>query len=90
MKQEKDRAEGYLHSSTQKQLMDVCEKCLIQDHLQVFSDALLGFYEQRQEEDIARMGKLLSGVPTGQEVLESIRSIFWSRGLQEELAHAKD
>ena len=73
LKEEEDRVERYLHTSTRKTLISRCEKVLIRDHSETMWEEFQRLLDFDKDEDLQRMYALLSRIPEG---LEPLRKKF--------------
>jgi len=73
LKEEEDRVEMYLHSSTRKGLILKCEDVLIRAHAQKMWDDFQNLLDFDKDEDLQRMYALLARIPEG---LEPLRKKF--------------
>ncbi|KAG2009878.1 ubiquitin-protein ligase [Coprinopsis cinerea AmutBmut pab1-1] len=73
LREEEDRVERYLNTSTRKALITKCEHVLIRDHSQLMWDSFQSLLDYDKDEDLQRMYALLSRIPEG---LEPLRKRF--------------
>ncbi|TFK28030.1 Cullin-1 [Coprinopsis marcescibilis] len=73
LREEEDRVERYLNTSTRKALISKCEHVLIRDHSQLMWDSFQSLLDFDKDEDLQRMYSLLSRIPEG---LEPLRKKF--------------
>ncbi|KAK9475947.1 Cullin [Lipomyces japonicus] len=63
--EENARVQMYLHQSTEKVLMKVCETVLLNNHAELIREEFLNLLESNRQEDLKRMFSLLSRIPGG-------------------------
>lgn len=73
LRDEEDRVERYLNTSTRKALVSKCEHVLIRDHSQLMWESFQSLLDYDKDEDLQRMYALLSRIPEG---LEPLRKKF--------------
>ncbi|KAJ4478974.1 ubiquitin-protein ligase [Lentinula aciculospora] len=73
LREEEDRIERYLHTSTRKELITKCEHVLIREHSELMWESFQKLLDFDQDEDLQRMYALLSRIPEG---LEPLRKRF--------------
>ncbi|KAH7101599.1 Cullin-domain-containing protein [Auriculariales sp. MPI-PUGE-AT-0066] len=69
LREEEDRVERYLNSSTRKTLIGKCEQVLIKDHSERMWEDFQNLLDYDKDEDLQRMYALLSRIPDGLEPL---------------------
>ena len=69
LKEEEDRVERYLHTTTRKLLITKCEHVLIRTHSQLMWENFQSLLDYDKDEDLQRMYSLLSRIPEGLEPL---------------------
>jgi cullin 1 len=69
LKEEEDRVERYLHTTTRKLLISKCEDILIRTHAELMWDTSLSLLDYDKDQDLRRMYSLLSRIPEGLEPL---------------------
>jgi cullin 1 len=69
LKEEEDRAERYLHTTTRKLLITKCEHVLVRAHSQFMWENFQSLLYYYKDEDLQRMYSLLSRIPEGLEPL---------------------
>ncbi|UYV65136.1 CUL1 [Cordylochernes scorpioides] len=65
LKEEKYRAENFLHPSTWEPLKATCQRILLQEHLEKSNTAFNQLLMEEKEEDLTRMFELISEIPGG-------------------------
>ena len=73
LKEEEDRVERYLHTTTRKLLITKCEHVLVRAHSQLMWENFQSLLDYDKDEDLQRMYSLLSRIPEG---LEPLRKKF--------------
>ncbi|VDB91866.1 unnamed protein product [Peniophora sp. CBMAI 1063] len=73
LREEEDRVERYLHTTTRKLLVQKCEHVLIRSHAELMWDAFQTLLDFDKDEDLQRMYALLARIPEG---LEPLRKKF--------------
>lgn len=73
LREEEDRVERYLNTSTRKALVTKCEHVLIRDHATLMWENFQSLLDFDKDEDLQRMYSLLSRIPEG---LEPLRKKF--------------
>lgn len=73
LKEEEDRVERYLNTSTRKTLISKCEQVLIREHAETMREEFQKLLDFDKDEDLQRMYALLSRIPDG---LEPLRKKF--------------
>ncbi|ORX47764.1 Cullin-domain-containing protein [Hesseltinella vesiculosa] len=73
--EEENRVEMYLHESTAKTLISVCETVLVKNHAEVISDGFQQLLNLDKQDDLHRMYCLLARIPDG---LDPMRVSFES------------
>jgi cullin 1 len=73
LREEEDRVERYLNTSTRKALVTKCEHVLIRDHSKLMWENFQSLLDFDKDEDLQRMYALLSRIPEG---LEPLRKKF--------------
>lgn len=73
LKEEEDRVDRYLNTSTRKALVSKCEHVLIREHSDLMWDSFQSLLDFDKDEDLQRMYALLSRIPEG---LEPLRKKF--------------
>ncbi|TDL23149.1 Cullin-domain-containing protein [Rickenella mellea] len=73
LKEEEDRVERYLHTTTRKTLVAKCEHVLIREHSETMWEEFQKLLDFDKDEDLQRMYSLLSRIPEG---LEPLRKKF--------------
>jgi hypothetical protein len=73
LREEEDRVERYLNTSTRNALMGVCEHVLVRDHSEQLWESFQSLLDLDSGEDLQRMYSLLSRIPEG---LEPLRGQF--------------
>ncbi|KAI8068663.1 Cullin [Gongronella butleri] len=63
--EEENRVEMYLHESTHKTLISVCEVVLVKNHAEVISDGFQQLLNLDKQDDLHRMYCLLARIPEG-------------------------
>jgi len=72
----------YLHKNTLGQLMQTCEKVLIEEHLDKFYHEFQNLLNDDKNEDLARMYQLVHRVPNGLlELKNRLETHIYSQGL---------
>ncbi|KAI0288053.1 Cullin [Russula brevipes] len=69
LKEEEDRVERYLHTTTRKRLINKCEHVLIRAHAELMWESFQSLLDYDKEEDLQRMYSLLSLITEGLEPL---------------------
>ena len=69
LKEEEDRVERYLHTTTRKLLITKCEHVLVRAHSQLMWENFQSLLDYDKDEDLQRMYSLLSRIPEGLEPL---------------------
>lgn len=91
LQQEKQRTAAYLHPSTESLLTLVCEKVLIERHLEAIQGEFVSFLRQDKVDDLKCMFSLLARVPSGLDPLRTqCEEFIHSTGLSEMQQVAKD
>ncbi|KAJ7599806.1 Cullin repeat-like-containing domain protein, partial [Mycena floridula] len=67
LREEEDRVERYLHTTTRKELIAKCEHVLIREHAELMWDNFQKLSDSNQDEDLQRMYALLTRIPEGLE-----------------------
>ncbi|KAI0055375.1 Cullin-domain-containing protein [Artomyces pyxidatus] len=73
LREEEDRVERYLHTTTRKLLISKCEHVLIRQHAELMWENFQTLLDYDKDEDLQRMYALLSRIPEG---LEPLRKKF--------------
>jgi len=73
LREEEDRVEIYLSSTTRKTLVSKCEHVLIREHANTIWDDFQNLLDYDKDEDLQRMYSLMSRIPEG---LEPLRKRF--------------
>ncbi|KDQ20808.1 hypothetical protein BOTBODRAFT_26822 [Botryobasidium botryosum FD-172 SS1] len=73
LREEEDRVEIYLSSTTRKTLVSKCEHVLIREHANTIWDDFQNLLDYDKDEDLQRMYTLMSRIPEG---LEPLRKRF--------------
>jgi cullin 1 len=73
LKEEEDRVDRYLNTSTRKALISKCEHVLIREHSELMWESFQNLLDYDKDEDLRRMYALLSRIPEG---LEPLRKKF--------------
>jgi cullin 1 len=73
IKEEEDRVDRYLHSSTKDALVSACDEVLIRQHATVLLENFNRLLEADKEQDVKRLYALMSRIPEG---LEPMRKTF--------------
>ncbi|TFY78525.1 hypothetical protein EWM64_g5483 [Hericium alpestre] len=73
LREEEDRVERYLHTTTRKLLISKCEHVLIREHAELMWESFQTLLDYDKDEDLQRMYALLSRIPEG---LEPLRKKF--------------
>ncbi|KAI0264030.1 Cullin-domain-containing protein [Gloeopeniophorella convolvens] len=73
LKEEEDRVERYLHTTTRKLLINKCEHVLVRAHSDLMWESFQSLLDYDKDEDLQRMYSLLSRIPEG---LEPLRKKF--------------
>ncbi|KAF9046411.1 Cullin [Panaeolus papilionaceus] len=73
LKEEEDRVERYLNTTTRKTLIAKCEHVLIRNHSELMWDNFQTLLDYDKDEDLQRMYALLSRIPEG---LDPLRKRF--------------
>ncbi|EJC98883.1 Cullin-domain-containing protein [Fomitiporia mediterranea MF3/22] len=73
LKEEEDRVDRYLHTTTRKTLISKCEHVLIREHAETMWEEFQKLLDFDKDEDLQRMYSLLSRIPEG---LEPLRKKF--------------
>ncbi|KAI0042482.1 Cullin-domain-containing protein [Auriscalpium vulgare] len=73
LREEEDRVERYLHTTTRKLLISKCEHVLIRAHAELMWENFQQLLDYDKDEDLQRMYALLSRIPEG---LEPLRKKF--------------
>ena len=73
LKEEEDRVDRYLNTTTRKELIAKCEDVLITRHSETFVDSFQEFLDYDKEADLKRMHGLMSRIKDG---LEPLRKKF--------------
>jgi len=69
LKEEEDRVERYLHTTTRKPLITKCEHVLVRAHAELMWENFQSLLDYDKDEDLQRMYSLLSRIPEGLEPL---------------------
>ena len=69
LKEEEDRVERYLHTTTRKLLIPKCEHVLVRAHAGLMWENFQSLLDYDKDEDLQRMCSLLSRIPEGLEPL---------------------
>jgi cullin 1 len=69
LKEEEDRVERYLHTTTRKLLITKCEHVLVRAHAELMWENFQSLLDYDKDEDLQRMYSLLSRIPEGLEPL---------------------
>ena len=69
LKEEEDRVERYLHTTTRKLLITKCEHVLVRSHAELMWENFQSLLDYDKDEDLQRMYSLLSRIPEGLEPL---------------------
>jgi hypothetical protein len=69
LKEEEDRVERYLHTTTRKLLITECEHVLVHAHAELMWENFQSLLGYDKDEDLQRMYSLLSRIPEGLEPL---------------------
>ncbi|KAI0301153.1 Cullin-domain-containing protein [Multifurca ochricompacta] len=69
LKEEEDRVERYLHTTTRKLLINKCEHVLVRAHAELMWESFQSLLDYDKDEDLQRMYSLLSRIPEGLEPL---------------------
>jgi cullin 1 len=69
LKEEEDRVERYLHTTTRKLLINKCEHVLVRAHADLMWESFQSLLDYDKDEDLQRMYSLLSRIPEGLEPL---------------------
>ncbi|KAF8490800.1 Cullin-domain-containing protein [Russula emetica] len=69
LKEEEDRVERYLHTTTRKLLITKCEHVLVRAHSKLMWENFQSLLDYDKDEDLQRMYSLLSRIPEGLEPL---------------------
>jgi cullin 1 len=69
LKEEEDRVERYLHTTTRKSLITKCEHVLVRAHAELMWENFQSMLDYDKDEDLQRMYSLLSRIPEGLEPL---------------------
>jgi cullin 1 len=69
LKEEEDRVERYLHTTTRKLLINKCEHVLVRAHADFMWESFQSLLDYDKDEDLQRMYSLLSRIPEGLEPL---------------------
>lgn len=73
LREEEDRVERYLHTTTRKLLISKCEHVLIREHAELMWESFQSLLDYDKDEDLQRMYALLARIPEG---LEPLRKKF--------------
>jgi cullin 1 len=69
LKEEEDRVQRYLHTTTRKLLIRKCEHVLVRAHADFMCESSQSLLDHDKDEDLYRMYSLLSRIPEGLELL---------------------
>jgi cullin 1 len=69
LKEEEDRVERYLHTTTRKLLISKCEHILVRTHAELMWDSFQSLLDYDKDQDLRRIYSLLSRIPEGLEPL---------------------
>ena len=82
--QESKRGSQYLHPSTEPLLMSVCEKVMIERHVETIQNEFISFLKSDKTQDLATMYSLLARISHGLDPLKSLfEKYVMDRGLSE-------